>query len=55
MPNHMFTPIIDFRPARVVRGKETYVTYYVTDPTTDKLKRMFADFAADTFSGPRRS
>lgn len=36
----MFIPIIDFRPARVVRGKETYVTYYVTDPTTDKLKRM---------------
>jgi len=32
--------IIEFRPARVVKGTETYVTFYVVDPTTDKLKRL---------------
>lgn len=36
----MHNPILEFRPARVVKGKETYVTYYVADPTTDNLKRM---------------
>lgn len=31
---------LEFRPARVVHGKETYVSYYVVDPVTDSLKRM---------------
>ena len=31
---------LEFRPARVVHGKETYVSYYVADPATDSLKRM---------------
>ena len=32
--------IIEFRPAKVVSRKETYVSYYVVDPTTDSLKRL---------------
>ena len=36
----MATPFIDFRPAEVRKNKETYILYYVLDPTTDKLKRM---------------
>ncbi|MBO7585932.1 MAG: tyrosine-type recombinase/integrase [Bacteroidales bacterium] len=36
----MATPFIDFRPAEVRKNKETYILYYVLDPTSDKLKRM---------------
>ena len=36
----MATPFIDFRPAEVRKNKETYILYYVLDPTTDRLKRM---------------
>lgn len=36
----MAIPFIDFRPAQVMRNKEVYVSYYVLDPTSDKLKRM---------------
>lgn len=31
---------IDFRPAEIAGGKETYVCYYVLDPCTNKLHRM---------------
>ena len=36
----MATPFIDFRPAQVKRNKETYISYYVLDPTSNQLKRM---------------
>ncbi|MCQ2276710.1 MAG: hypothetical protein MJZ87_07200 [Bacteroidales bacterium] len=32
--------LLEFRPAKVVSRKETYVSYYVVDPTTDTLKRL---------------
>lgn len=32
--------LLEFRPAKVVSRKETYVSYYVVDPTTDNLKRL---------------
>ncbi len=36
----MALPLINFRPAQVMGKKEVYVCFYVTDPTTGKLKRM---------------
>ena len=36
----MATPFVDFIPAQVAGKKEVYVSFYVLDPTSGKLKRM---------------
>ena len=34
------TPYIEYTPPKLTQGKTWYITYYVQDPTTMKLKRM---------------
>ena len=40
MSFHNPTPYIEYTPPKLTRGKVWYVSYYVQDPLTKKLKRM---------------
>ena len=40
MPLHNSTPYIEYTPPKLTRGKIWYISYYVQDPLTKKLRRM---------------